>query len=248
MVVLYLGVIRFNGFGEFGMESLVKEEKRAVAKYASSLVKDGQVVGLGSGSTAALFIVELGKRVKREGLEIIGIPTSKASEELARKEGIKISTLDEYPELDLDVDGADEVDPELNLIKGLGACMLREKVIAAASKLFVVIVDHTKLVDRLGSKHPVPVEVLPFSLGYVKRKLRELGYKFELRLGKNGEPLVTDNGNYVLHVYTGPMENPEEVDETLRNIPGILETGIFPGMANLVCVGKGGKVEVLKRR
>jgi len=212
-------------------------------------VKDGFVVGLGSGSTAAFAIEELGERVKREKLRIMGIPTSYQAFLLAVECGIPITSLDEHPEVDVTIDGADQVTPELYLIKGMGAALAREKIVASASKLNVIIADEHKKVKLLGEKgQSVPVEVLPFAISLVKRKITALGGKPVLREGKGKlGPTITDNGNAILDSYFGEIAAPAELDVKVKMIPGIVETGFFVGLTDIAYVGSGGAVEKIEK-
>ena len=212
--------------------------RREAAKAAVGQVESGMVVGLGSGSTVEYAIKELGRRVREENLQVLGVPTSYQSLQLALEEKIPLTTLDEHPILDLAIDGADEVDPDLNLIKGLGGALTREKIVDTAAKLFIVIVDEDKLVERLGMSHPVPLEVLPFALAPVKLNLQKLGGKPILRMAeKKAGPVITDNGNFILDVDFGPIQNPKELDKELHQIPGVVETGLFLEVTDTVYVG-----------
>lgn len=230
----------------------VRMEKELVARYASSLVKDGQVVGLGSGTTAALFVRELAKRIADEGLKIVAIPSSIPMKLLALSLAIPTASLDEYPEVDLDVDGADEVDVNLNLLKGGSyGVFTNEKILAASSKKFVVIADHRKPVNRLHRRFPIPLEVLKDARSLVFRRLREMGGEPRLRTQKvDGEevPLMTERGNLIVEVWFRGLEMGfKELDDELRRIPGVLETGLFLGMTDMVCIGVGDEVRVFKK-
>jgi len=226
-----------------------EEAKRKVALEAVKHVKDNFIVGLGSGSTAAYVIQEIGEKIRHEGLRILGVPTSHQAMMVAVHYGVPLTTLDEHPEPDLAIDGADQVDRGLNLIKGGGGALMREKIVASAAKQFVVVADEKKLVERLGTNHPVPVEVLPFALPTVVAKVRELGGKPVLREGKGKVgPVVTDNGNFVVDVDFGPIDALKELDLQLKSIPGVIETGLFVGMADVVYLGKPDGVEKLLRK
>ena len=209
--------------------------KENVGRQASELIKDGQVVGLGTGSTTHHFIRFLGERVKNEDLDILGIPTSFQSLILAREAGIKITTLDEH-DINIAVDGADEVSPTLDLIKGGGAAHTLEKLVDSSADEFVVIVDESKMVDSLG-EFPVPLEIIPDSLRLVKNAVTDMGGIPELRMGiqKDG-PVITDNGNFVLDTKFDEIENPYELEIELNTIPGVLENGIFAGITDKVIV------------
>lgn len=220
--------------------------KEKVGKQASELIKDGQVVGLGTGSTTHHFIRFLGERVKEEQLDILGIPTSFQSLILAREAGIKITTLDEH-DINIAVDGADEVSPSLDLIKGGGAAHTLEKLVDSSADEFVVIVDDSKMVDSLG-EFPVPLEIIPDSLRLVKNAVIEMGGVPVLRMGiqKDG-PVITDNGNFVLDTKFDSIENPYELEIELNTIPGVLENGIFAGITDKVIVGKELGNEVIEK-
>jgi ribose 5-phosphate isomerase A len=220
------------------------QEKEAACRAAAKLVRDGDIVGLGTGSTVHFAVVALGERVKA-GLKIIGIPTSVQTGELARAVGIPLTTLDEHPEIDITIDGADEVGPKLNLIKGGGGALLREKVIAAASKKMVVVVDSSKVVPVLG-KFPLPVEVISFARTVVEKKIVSLGGSPKLRTRPDGSPFITDNGNQILDCSFGKIADPPALALILSDTPGIVEHGLFIGLAKLALVGRGDRVEELR--
>ena len=215
-----------------------KRLKERVALEAVGMVRDGAIVGLGTGSTAALAIVELGKRVRQKGLEIIGIPTSYQSAMIARENGIVIRSLDDVSKIDIAIDGADEVDPNKDLIKGGGGAHTREKVVDGLADLFVVVVDDSKLVKYLGEKCPVPVEVLPFAVHPVMKKLRGLGGNPVLRMGvKKDGPVITDQGNMLIDARFPEIKDPKALELELNDIPGVVENGLFVGLVHLVLVG-----------
>jgi ribose 5-phosphate isomerase A len=220
------------------------QEKEAAGRAAAKLVRDGDVVGLGTGSTAYFAVVTLGERVK-SGLKIIGIPTSVQTADLARQLGIPLTTLDEHPEIDITIDGADEVDPKLNLIKGGGGALLREKVVASASKKMIVVADSAKIVPVLG-KFPLPVEVISFARTVVEHKIVSLGALPRLRTKPDGSPYLTDNGNQILDCSFGKIADPPALALALSNIPGIVEHGLFIGLAKLALVGRGDRVEEMR--
>lgn len=222
------------------MTDLTVVAKQLAGKDAAKLVRDGAVVGLGTGSTAAFAIEELGRRIRDEGLRIVGVPTSYQAAELARRYGIPIRSLDDVGEVAIAIDGADEVDPEKNLIKGRGGAHTREKVIASFADLFVTVVDDTKLVKGLGEKCPVPVEVIPMALVPVLDRLEALGGKPVLRAAvrKDG-PVITDQGNFIVDVRFSSIEDPEGLESALNGIPGVVENGLFVKLADLVFVGHG---------
>jgi ribose 5-phosphate isomerase A len=221
-----------------------EEEKEAAGRAAAKLVRDSDIVGLGTGSTAYFAVVALGERVKA-GLKIIGIPTSVHTADLARAVGIPLTTLDEHPEIDITIDGADEVDPKLNLIKGGGGALTREKVVASASKKMVVVADSGKIVRVLG-KFPLPVEVIAFARTVVERKIVALGGSPKLRVKADGSPFVTDNGNEILDCSFGKIADPPALARSLSDIPGVVEHGLFIGLAKLVVVGRGTSVEEIR--
>jgi len=220
-------------------------EKQAVAKAAVELVQSGQVVGLGSGSTATYFVRELGERV-RQGLNIVSIPTSQATQKLAEQLGIPLTNFEANPEIDIDIDGADEIDPQLNLIKGGGGAFLREKIIASISKRFVVIADSAKQVKRLG-KFPLPVEVISFAQSLIAPRIQKLGATVVLRRHADGTVCITDEGHHILDCMFGEISDPAVLAAKLREIPGVVEHGLFIGMAELALVGKNGEVIHLQR-
>lgn len=226
-----------------------KEAKRRAALEAVKHIEDGFIVGLGSGSTVAYAFQEIGKRIKNKGLQIYGVPTSYQAFMLATKHGIPTTTLDEHPKLDLTIDGADQIDKKLNLIKGMGGALLREKIVAAASRQLIIVADKSKITDSLGKNQQVPVEVLPFAFASVTSKIREMKGKPSLREGTNKVgPVITDNGNFIVDVDFGPIKNLNELEYKLKSIPGIIETGLFIGIADIAYIGTSTSVEILKRK
>lgn len=220
-------------------------EKQAAARAAVHLVESGSVVGLGSGSTATFAIQFLAERV-RSGLKIVGIPTSQNTKHLAEQLGIPLTTLEENPNIDVDIDGADEIDPQLNLIKGGGGALLREKVIASASKRFIVVAESVKLVPHLG-KFPLPVEVIPFAEPLIQRRIEALGAQVSLRKYAYGNPYVTDEGHHILDCNFGEISDPPALNAKLHEIPGLVEHGLFIGLAETAFVGRDGGVVQVKR-
>lgn len=219
--------------------------KKLAGYEAAELVKDGQVVGLGTGSTTHYFIERLGEKIKQEEMEILGIPTSYQSLFLAREAGITVTTLDEHV-IDLAVDGADEVDPQLNLIKGGGAAHTLEKIVDSSAEKFIVIVDDSKLVDELGN-FPVPVEIIPSAFRVVTEQLENMGGKPQLRMAERKDgPVITDNGNFVIDSRFGKIPEPEALEVELNTIPGVVENGIFTGVVDEVMVGTLDGLEILK--
>jgi len=227
----------------------VERAKRNAAAKAVENVKDGFVVGLGSGSTAAYAIEELGKKIKREKIAVLGVPTSHQAFTLAVQHGVVLTTLEEHPLLNLIIDGADQVDPSLDMIKGMGGALSREKVVALSSRKRLIVVDAGKQVRVLGENgHPVPVEVLPFAAPLVLQKIRQMGGRPAVREGggKVG-PVMTDNGNFIVDAVFGPIAEPTVLERSLKCLPGVVETGLFVGLADEVYVGKPSEVETLKR-
>ncbi|MHB8217614.1 MAG: ribose-5-phosphate isomerase RpiA [Candidatus Sulfotelmatobacter sp.] len=221
------------------------QEKEAAARASLRFVRDGQVVGLGTGSTAAYFIQLLGEAVKN-GLRIRGIPTSVRSGEQAASLGIPLTTLDECQEIDVTVDGADEVDAELRLIKGGGGALLREKIVASATKQLVIVADATKRVPVLG-RFPLPVEVIKFAQAVVMKKIEALGAKVALRLATDGKPYLTDENNHILDCRFGEIPDADGLARELSDMPGVVEHGLFIGMAGVVLVATGSKIVELRR-
>jgi len=222
------------------------QEKEAAARASLKYIEDGQVVGLGTGSTAAYFIKLLGEKVK-DGLRIRGIPTSDRSHELALSLGIPIITLDDSQEIAVTVDGADEVDPQLRLIKGGGGAMLREKIVASATKKLVIVADATKQVPLLG-KFPLPVEVIRFAQTLVSKRIEALGAHVTLRKNPDGSPYVTDENNHVLDCRFGEIRDPDGLARQLSEMPGVVEHGLFIGMASVVLFARGSEIVELKRQ
>jgi ribose 5-phosphate isomerase A len=226
-------------------QQVTQKEKELAGRAAAELVRDGDVVGLGTGSTAYFAVVALGERVKA-GLKIVGIPTSNATAELAKKVGVPLTTLDEHPEIDITIDGADEMDPRLNLIKGGGGALLREKVVASASKKMVVVGDSAKLVPVLG-KFPLPVEVISFARAVVEKKIAGLGASVKWRTRVDGTAYLTDNGNPILDCSFGKIDDPAALARVLSDMAGMVEHGLFIGLAKVAMVGRGDSVEEIPR-
>ena len=220
--------------------------KRQAAIAALEAVKDGMIVGLGTGSTASHFIRELGARV-REGLRVHGIPTSEASQKLAGEVGVPLVTFRESPTIDVTVDGADEVSDGLDLIKGLGGALVREKVVAHASKRMIVVVDETKLTAKLGHKAPVPVEVVPFAVDVVRAQLLLWGGEPKLR-EKDGKPFVSDNGNLILDWWHGPIDQPWTLEKQIKGVTGVVDSGIFANVATDVIAATSSGIRKLTRK
>ena len=220
-------------------------EKEAAARASLRFIQSGQVVGLGTGSTAAYFIRLLAEKVKN-GLRVRGIPTSVRSKELAESLGIPLTTLDECQEIDVTVDGADEVDPELRLIKGGGGALLREKIIASATKNLVIVADVSKRVPVLG-KFPLPVEVIQFAQALVAKRIANLGAEVRLRRASDGNPFVTDEHNHILDCHFGEIRDADVLARHLSDMPGVVEHGLFIGMASTVLLANGSDIMELHR-
>ncbi|VXD12410.1 Ribose-5-phosphate isomerase A [Planktothrix serta PCC 8927] len=214
--------------------------KQYVGKAAADRVQSGMIVGLGTGSTTAYAIQYIGERLKSGDIkDIKGIPTSFQATVLAKEYGIPLTTLDEVDKIDIAIDGADEVDPQKNLIKGGGAAHTREKIVDSLADVFIVVVDSSKLVDRLGSTFLLPVEVIPMAMTPVMKAIEKLGGKPTLRMGvKKAGPVVTDEGNLVIDVKFDALKNPAELEKEINNIPGVLDNGLFVGVANIILVGE----------
>ncbi len=221
---------------------LKEELKRKAGERAVEYIKDGMVVGLGTGSTVKYTILKLGELVK-DGLDIIGVPTSIATEKLAKEMGIKLGSINDYQVIDLTIDGADEVDRNLNLIKGGGGALLREKMIAHASKYEIIVVDESKVKRVLGD-FPLPIEIVKFGYKRTMNVLSTLGCKPLLRV-KNGEAYITDNGNYIVDCKFERIDEPAKLERRIDEIPGVVEIGLFVGLANKVIVGKKDKIEIM---
>ncbi len=227
------------------MDWVENAKRRAAVEAVNSEVRDGFVIGLGSGSTVKYAIEEIGRRIREAGLKVLGIPSSYQSLLLAVRYGIPTTTLHEHPTVDLTIDGADQIDPNLNLIKGMGGALTREKILAASSRKLIIIADERKLVDQLGGGQPLPIEILPFAEPFVTAKIREIGGDPCLREIKAGWPYITDNGNFILDAGFGIVENPKKLNEELKMIPGVVETGLFVGMVQSAYVGMRTSVKKL---
>lgn len=218
--------------------------KRIAGEKAAASVEDGMVVGLGTGSTVYYTILELGKMV-RNGLKITGIPTSKATEKLAVTHGIPLGSLEQHHSIDLTIDGADEIAPNLDLIKGMGGALLREKVVASVSKQLIIVADGSKTVEVLGTKSPLPVEVLPFAVPAVLRKLGDICTQADVRL-RNGYVYVSDNGNNIIDCRFDSIREPEKLEASLNRIPGVVENGLFLGMADMAIIGTADGIKLIE--
>jgi len=219
--------------------------KKLTGEKAAEYIEDGMIIGLGTGSTAYYAIKKVGELV-RNGLKIKAVPTSKETAELAAAEGIELIELADVESLDLTIDGADEVDPDFNLIKGGGGALLGEKIVASATDKLIIVVDESKLVENLGA-FPLPIEITPFSWQYTQRMIEKFSCSSKLRK-KDGEVFITDNGNYILDCDFGKIEDPLKISVELNKLPGVVENGIFAEMAEIVVVGyNDGHIEVLDK-
>lgn len=231
----------------------LEQAKRQAAIEAVSLIPDGAVVGLGTGSTAYYAIVELGRRIREDGASFTGISTSYAAETLARQNGIPLTSLRNVDKVDIAVDGADEIDPQLDLIKGYGGALTLEKMVDSYADCFMVIADESKLVDRLGHSASVPLEVLPSAMFAVERGVTRLGGAPKLRMGPGSPgqagPIITEHENLLVDVRFEGIEDPWEMERSLNAIPGVVENGVFPRMAHIILIGSlnGGDVRKLTR-
>ncbi len=221
--------------------------KYRAAHAAAALIENGMAVGLGSGTTSSLVIQCLGERIQREGLSFVGTASSEASTELARSVGIRLVELDDLPSLDVNLDGADEVDPQFRMIKGRGGALLREKIVASAARQRVIVVIADKLVPRLGKKAPVPVEASTFGLTHIERRLRDLGATTAVRLRPDGSPFATDGGNAIVDCTFPPIDDADALERGLRQVVGVFETGLFLGLCDLLVVGHPDRVETLEK-
>jgi len=230
----------------------VEAQKRAAAARAVEFVRSGMRLGLGTGSTARHFVELLGERV-RGGLDVVAVPTSQATHDDAARRGIPLASLDEVPELDLTVDGADEIAPDLSLIKGGGGALLREKIVAAASARMIVIADHSKWVDALG-RYPLPIEIAPFGAQATRRELEraiaalQSPGRFTLRQGRDGHPFVTDGGHWIVDAALGRIDDPPAMAQVISGIPGVMEHGLFIGLAQMAILAGPDGIEIVERR
>ncbi len=226
------------------MPAANEEQLDALGRYALKLVKPGQVLGLGTGRAASAFIRALGE----SGIKVRGVPTSNASAELGRSVGIEVVELRDVSRIDIDFDGADEVDSRVNLIKGYGGALVREKIVAASSRRFVVLVGEEKVVSRLGSRGSLPVEIVPFGLPLVSRAVKSLGLKPVLR-ETDGQTFRTDNGNFILDCKLKPIASASKLDGDLLAIPGVVGTGLFIGLSDTVLIANAdGSIKTLRRK
>lgn len=223
------------------------DRKEIAAREAVKYVEDGMVVGLGSGSTATIAIKLIGQKISEEGIDIVGIPTSTASDLLGRAVGIRIGELDEHREVDITIDGADEVDPRLNLVKGLGGALVWEKIVAASTRVEMIVVDDTKMVEFLCQKAPLPVEIVRYSHKTTARRLEVLDCEATLRLDSDGNAFVTDNGNHIVDCRFDGIDDPRSMESEINAIPGVVENGLFIGLASKVIVASNDGIRIFER-
>jgi ribose 5-phosphate isomerase A len=221
--------------------------KKAAALKAVEFVRDGMVVGLGTGSTAKHMVVALGEKV-RAGMALRGVPTSQETAELARQSGIPLIDTENRWEIDVAIDGADQVDPGFNLIKGGGGALLKEKIVAASARQFIVLVDHTKQVSVLGGSFPLPIEVIPFGWGSTAREIEHLTKSPVVLRERSGAPFKTEAGNLIVDVHLARIEQPADLEIALNQIPGIVETGLFVGRTDILIVGRATGTETLRAK
>ena len=231
-------------------QKLVEKAKRNAALEAVNHIESNLVVGLGSGSTAAYVIEEIGKKIKREDLHVLAVPTSHQAFTLAVKHGIPVTTFEKHYQIDLTIDGADQIDEELNLIKGMGGALTREKIVASASKKLVIVADESKKVKVLGeNNHPLPIEVLPFAAPILMHTISQIGGKPVLREGtKKVGPVITDNSNFIIDAVFGRIHKPAELESKLKAITGVVETGLFIKMADVAYIGKPDSTQKIQRK
>ncbi|MDY0393396.1 ribose-5-phosphate isomerase RpiA [Virgibacillus halophilus] len=222
----------------------MNQSKKAAGEKAVDYIKSGMTVGLGSGSTVYYMLQKLGRQV-RQGLDIKGVSTSTQTSAWAKEFGIPLTDLTDGVEIDIAIDGADEIDPECRLIKGGGGCLVREKIVGFYAKRFIVIAGSSKMVDKLGS-FPLPVEILPFGHEITAGYIQALGAKTSLRRQGNGQPFISDNGNYIYDCDFGLLENPHDLNRSLHGVVGVVETGLFLDMAHIVIIGEGRDTKVMK--
>ncbi|MFP4435788.1 MAG: ribose-5-phosphate isomerase RpiA [Chloroflexaceae bacterium] len=225
----------------------IEQFKHRAALHAMSYVRSQSAIGLGTGSTVKYVLDELGRRLADGRLHsIVGVPTSDQTTQLARRLRIPLTSPEEQPELDLAIDGADEIDPNMNLIKGLGGALLREKIVAAAANLLIIVADSSKMVPQLGSRNPLPIEVIPFAAPLVLRRLADLPGKATIRYIANQQPFITDEGNYIIDYASGPIDDLEYLDTTLLRIPGVVEHGLFLNMTRCAAVADSQTVKIIE--
>jgi ribose 5-phosphate isomerase A len=225
----------------------MEDLKRQAGERAAELVTNGMKVGLGTGSTVHYTLLALGRRVREEGLDIVGVPTSISTERTSQEVGIPLGDLDELGRLDITIDGADEVDPHLNLIKGLGGALVREKIVAAHTRELVIIVDSSKMVEVLGTRSPLPVEVFKMGHKRLHSALADLGCAPALRMADDGSPFISDNGNHIYDCRFERIPRPHDLEMEVNNVIGVVENGLFLDMATRVVVASSSGVFIKER-
>jgi len=225
----------------------MEDLKRQAGERAAEYVKDGMKVGLGTGSTVHYCLLALGRRVQEEGLDIVGVPTSIRTETTSKEVGIPLGDIDEVGRLDLTIDGADEVDPHMNLIKGLGGALVREKIVAAHSRELIIVVDMSKMVDVLGTRSPLPVEVFKMGHRRLHAALADLGCAPALRMGADDRPFVSDNGNLIYDCRFQRIPRPHELEMAVNNVVGVVENGLFLDITSTVVVASMSGIVVKER-
>ncbi|MDH3365622.1 MAG: ribose 5-phosphate isomerase A [Thermoplasmata archaeon] len=223
------------------------DRKEIAAREAVKYVEDGMVVGLGSGSTASIAIRLIGQKIRDDGIDVVGIPTSTASDLLGRAVGIRIGELDDHREVDITIDGADEVDPRLNLVKGLGGALVWEKIVASSTRVEMIVVDDSKMVEYLCQKAPLPVEVVRYSHRTTARRLAVLDCEPVLRTTEDGKPFVTDNGNHIVDCKFAGIDDPRSMESEINDTPGVVENGLFVGLASKVIVASDKGIRIFER-
>ncbi|MBI1322292.1 ribose-5-phosphate isomerase RpiA [bacterium] len=229
------------------MSTSQDQAKLRAAKAGVEFVHDGMILGLGSGSTSELFVRELGERLRHEKMTIRAVATSDRTAQIASTYGIHLIDPESVGHLDLALDGADEVDPEFRMIKGRGGALLREKIVASAANQRIIMVDRSKLVDRLGSRHELPVEVSNFGHRWTSARMAPFATDVHVRLDRHGMPYRTDGGNLILDVRTGPIDNPQTLESQLLAIPGVYETGLFIGLCDILIVAEADDLEIRRK-
>ncbi len=225
----------------------MEDLKRQAGERAAEFVTDGMKVGLGTGSTVHYSLLALGRMVREEGLDIVGVPTSVSTERTSREVGIPLGDLDELGRLDMTIDGADEVDPHLNLIKGLGGALVREKIVAAHTREMVIIVDDSKMVEVLGTRSPLPVEVFKMGHKRLHAGLADLGCAPALRMADDGSPFVSDNGNHIFDCRFERIHRPHDLEMEVNNVVGVVENGLFLDVATRVVVASSSGIFIKER-
>lgn len=224
-----------------------EKAKTLAARAGAELVRNGMTIGLGSGSTSEILVRELGARANRESLEIRAVATSERTARLAAECGIRLIDPDDVDQIDVVLDGADEVDPQNRMIKGRGGALLREKIVASIADLRIIMADRTKIVAKLGEKHWLPIEIASFGVRWTIERLRPFGVDLRLRTDANRTPVRTDGGNLIVDLKTGPIDDPERLQRKLLSIPGVYETGLFLGLCDILIIGDAEGIEIRRK-